>query len=289
MEYYDGKVIMITGGSSGLGSEFFKALLVKTNARLVICGRSTARMSKVFEGTIHDKQRVRYVYLDLEHDDGALEASVCSAFNHFGSIDILINCAGMGFRGVVQNTSSDVDRKVMQVDYFGQIAVIKSLLRLWRRGERSSAHIIQISSVQGYFGMGGRAPYSAAKHALNGFIDSLRVELESHPYSGRIRTTLVAPGYIATSHSANAITEDGSMYNKLDETTTTGYAPRYVADVTLLEAAKGKEEVIIADAKVRFLIWIRYIFPSLCFRILRNKYANLKESIFTAAIRSLVS
>jgi energy-converting hydrogenase Eha subunit E len=146
MEYYEAKVVMITGAGSGLGLSLVQTLL--------------------------------RVPMDLEWSDSKIYDTIHAAYRCHGPVDILINSAGVGFRGLVAETISEVDRRVMQVDYFGQVSVVKSFLSANREKGSSRCHIIQISSVQGYFGLAERAPYAAAKHALVGFIDSLRSEVD---------------------------------------------------------------------------------------------------------------
>jgi len=165
------------------------------------------------------------------------------------------------------------------VDYFGQVAVIKGVLTENRRKGRTNCHIIQISSVQGYFGIGERAPYSAAKHALVGFMDSLRAEVDTLRDSSDVVITLVSPGYIATQHSCNAVTGDGSLYARNDDTTATGWSPEEVANATLLRSARGRREIVLADKKIKFLIFMRCMFAALCFRLIRIRLTGSKEPI----------
>ena len=286
MSFYDGKVVLIVGASEGLGLALVKHLATCSTARVIATSRSVAKIQKRMGELSYGN--VTCASLDLEHDDERIQADVNRIIGPEGKVDILINCAGMGFRGVVLETSMPVHRRVFQVDYFGQVAVIKAVLSSWSRGAYTG-HIIQVSSVQGYFGLGERAPYSAAKHALVGFIDSLRTECDSYPEAGGNRVTLVCPGYINTNHGANALTSDGSAYQRTDEATVSGYSPEYVADQLLFRSARGEREIVIADAKVRILIKLRSLCSGLCFRMLRIRLTGKKQSFFKTVLHWLFS
>src|ERR1019366_5417074 len=103
-----------------------------------------------------------------------------------------------------------IDRKIMEVNFFGTIALTKSVLPFMLK--QKSGNIIVISSISGKFGFFLRSAYSASKHALHGFFESLRLELQAYP----INVTLVCPGKIRTSISMNAIDENGNKFKKMD-------------------------------------------------------------------------
>ena len=284
MEYYQNKVVLVTGAGSGLGLSIVNQLTKVPNCSILACGRSEARLKDVFAGNT----QIQICCIDLEWEDGKIYEAVARIQDRYGRIDVLVNCAGMGFRGTVADTSMEVDRRIMQVDYFGQVAVIKGIrtAQIIRGGAR--LHIIQISSVQGYFGIGERASYSAAKHALVGFIDSLRAEVDNLTDNSDVIVTMVSPGYIATQHSCNALTGNGQLYSRNDETTVSGWPPEEVARKTLLGAANRQREVILADRKIKFLIIVRCIFAALCFRLIRNRHVGSKEPIYKSIFKWLI-
>lgn len=281
--------MLITGASSGLGLSLLRQLEGEGADTIIASSRSVSNLQKIVRDLGLDTNRVKCQALDLESSDSDIHKAVEEASEWVpNGIDVVINCAGMGFRGRVDETLGDIDRRIMQVDYFGQVAVIKSIMRCWSRAGKPRGHVVQVSSVQGYFGLGERAPYAAAKHALVGFIDSLRVELSSYPHGDDFRVTLVSPGYIATGHSSNALTGDGTIYAKEDESTATGYSPDYVASQVLKHLALGTPEVVIADFKIRLLIILRSLFPGLCFRLLRDRYMGKKEAFLVSFVKWLV-
>ena len=289
MDYYRGKVVFVTGASSGMGLAMLKILSTVPRCKLVASSRAATKLEKLVQTFASDPATIKCISLDLEDSDAGINAATVAAWRIHGRIDVLVNCAGMGFRGKVLETDMKVDRRIMQVDYFGQVAVIKGILSLAHSAPADCrCHIIQVGSVQGFIGLGERAPYSAAKHALVGFIDSLRVEVSGYPASGEVTVSLVSPGYIATNHSVNSITGDGSAYNQQDESTSGGFTAEYVAHVALLRAARLDNEIIISDTKIRVLIWIRALFSNLCFRILRNRFIGKRESILASISKWIV-
>eukprot|EP00913_Durusdinium_trenchii_P032980 g30875.t1 len=118
----------------------------------------------------------------------------------FGEVDVLINNGGVGFRGL-----GPLDRW-LNVDYFSGVILTKSLLPDWL--QRHRGHVVQVSSVQGFFGLPGRTAYAAAKHAAVGFYDALRAEVSERG----VEVTTICPGYIATGHSQNAVKGEGAKY-----------------------------------------------------------------------------
>merc|ERR1712187_795204 len=155
---------------------------------------------------------------------------------------------GVGFRGIALETSLEDDQKVMNVDYFSGVALVKALLPSWLREQ--SGHVVQISSVQGFFGLPGRTAYAAAKHAAVGFYDSLRAEL----VDTGISVTTVCPGYIRTGHSANAVYGSGGGYP--EGHTNKGVEPDVLAREILSAVAKRRPELVSAalDAKIARLL-----------------------------------
>lgn len=272
MQYFEGRTVLLTGATSGLGYSLLRIISLVRNCNIIIAGRSLKKLTSLVSDLGDVSAHISAAKLDLESSDSDIRESISVIYNIHGKIDVLLNCAGMGFRGKVVETVGDVDRRIMQVDYFGQIAVIKSLLQEWKQSGACAWDIVQVGSVQGFVGIADRAPYSAAKHALVGFLDCLRAELDEYPRPSARRVMLVAPGYIATNHSVNSITGSGSLYSEQDASTVSGYSPDYVARQILEGCAGGRRELIIADLKVKILLLIRSFFPALCFRILRNRF-----------------
>ena len=132
-----------------------------------------------------------------------MEQFVVKAKSFFGTIDILINNAGISQRSLASKTLLEVDRKIFDINYFGTIALTKALLPFFI--DKKQGHIVTITSVVGKIGTPWRSSYSASKHALHGFFDSVRAEL----FKDNIDITLICPGFVKTNVSINALTADG--------------------------------------------------------------------------------
>ena len=212
--FFRDKVIWITGASSGIGEGLAYAL-AKEDARLILSARRVEELERVKQKCIEDNagngtakssgtRTVPYILpLDISELE-SLPALVLQAHALSGGIDILVNNAGIGMRGYVADTDIAVQQRVMQVNYFGQIALTKAVLPYMI--ERGSGHIVVISSLTGKLPVPGRSAYCASKHALHGFFDALRGEV--HQYG--IKVTIVCPGFVRTHISENALLPDGS-------------------------------------------------------------------------------
>lgn len=183
----------------------------------------------------------------------------------YGFIDILINNAGLSVRSACLDTVDDVDIKLMMVNYFGTIKLTKSLLPSMIA--RKTGRIVCIGSVQGKFALPNRSAYSASKHALQAFCDSLRAEL----HDKNIHVTLISPGYIKTNLSRNALTGSGMAYGKLDDTTAKGTSPEEMSRQILKAILRDKKDVVIAGITPKFAMYLRYLIPNLYFAIMARR------------------
>src|SRR5687768_2410700 len=140
------KVIWITGASSGLGEALTYAL-IKKNARVIISARREGELERVKASCGEEAQsNVRTLPLDLSRSD-TLESTTNHALKLFGGVDILINNAGIGQRSLIHETPLLLDRQLMEVNYFGTIALTKHILAHFV--ERRQGHYVTISSLTG--------------------------------------------------------------------------------------------------------------------------------------------
>jgi short-subunit dehydrogenase len=257
-----GKVIWITGASSGIG-EALSYELSKRGAKLILSARRKEELERV-KGNCNSKAQpdIRVLPIDLEKSS-TLKLSTEAAVQIFGHIDILINNGGIGQRSLVADTSLDVDRRVMEVNYFGTIALTKYLLPSFIK--RKSGHFVTISSLTGKFGTPYRSGYAASKHALHGFFDAVRAE----HYKDNIKVTMICPGFIRTSLTLAALTGDGSPLKKMDEAQYKGKSAIWCAEKIIHAIEKEKEEVYIGGREV-WGAYIKRFFPSLFSKVIRK-------------------
>ncbi|XP_028267686.1 dehydrogenase/reductase SDR family member 7B isoform X2 [Parambassis ranga] len=265
-----GAVVVITGASSGLGKECAQVFHA-AGARLVLCGRDAARLQQVVQELAAgstDTQRqthtpctVTFDLADTDSVDGAAE----EILKCYGHVDVLINNAGISYRGNILDTHISVQRNVMETNYFGPIALTQALLP--SMVHRRRGHIVVISSVQGKIAIPYRSAYAASKHATQAYFDCLRAEIERF----QIPVTVISPGYIRTNLSLNAVTGDGSKYGVLDKTTATGRDPRDVAQAVLRAVRQKSKDVVLAGPLPTVAIYLRTLWPALFFRLMASR------------------
>lgn len=260
-----GKVVWITGASSGIG-EALVYELAKKGAKLIISSRRKEELERVKGNCISTAQPdIRVLPLDLAQSS-TLPLSAEAAIQLFGHVDILINNGGISQRSLAKETTVEVDRRVMEVDYFGTVALTKALIPHFIK--RKSGHFVTISSVLGLIGTPYRSGYAAAKHALHGFFDSLRAELWNE--SRNIYVTLVCPGWIRTNVTLNALKGDGSKLNQMDPTTEHGMQPHVFARKMVKVIEARNEQVFIGGMKERLAIYMMQYFPRVFSKIVRT-------------------
>ncbi|MFI5164805.1 MAG: SDR family NAD(P)-dependent oxidoreductase, partial [Bacteroidia bacterium] len=172
--FFEGKVVWITGASSGLG-EALAIEFAKQKAKLILSARRQSELERVKKDCVKfiPESNVFILPLDvteLSHANSQVEKVI----QKFGRIDILVNNAGVAQRSFAGDTPIDVERKIMEINYFGATILTKEVLQRMRK--QQNGNIIALSSVMGKMGFPGRSSYSAAKHALHGYFESLRIE-----------------------------------------------------------------------------------------------------------------
>jgi short-subunit dehydrogenase len=264
-KFFLNKVVWITGASSGIG-EALTYELARKGAKLIISARRKEELERV-KGNCPPKSHVniRILPLDLASPD-TLRLSVEAAIQVFNHVDILINNAGISQRSLAKDTSLDVDRRIMEVDYFGTIALTKFLLPHFLK--RKAGHYVIVSSVMGKIGTPYRSGYAAAKHALHGFFDSFRAELWKE--SRNVRVTLICPGWIRTSITLHALTGSGVPLNQLDGATQRGMLPAVFAKKMMRAIEKKKNEVFIGGRKEIFAVFLKRFLPRTFAKVIRK-------------------
>jgi len=256
------KVIWITGASSGIG-EALAYELARKGARLILSARRKEELERVKGNCKAEAQPgIRILPLDLAEP---LMLKLCTeaAIQFFGHIDILINNGGISQRSLIKDTSVDVDRRLMEVNFFGAVTLTKNLLPHFV--QRKSGHVVAVSSVTGKFGTPYRSGYAASKHALHGFFDALRAEY----YADHIRVTMLCPGFIRTPITLSALTGDGSTLNKMDEAQYKGKSAEWCAGKMVKAIEAEKQEVYIGGKEV-LAVYLKRFVPRIFSRVIRS-------------------
>ncbi|HIT49084.1 MAG TPA: SDR family oxidoreductase [Candidatus Coprenecus stercoripullorum] len=200
MDFFAGKVAVITGGSSGIGLATAR-LLADRKAKLVIAARSMDRLVEA-ASELAKKTEVLPVRTDVQSEADCRNL-IDKAVERFGRIDILVNNAGVSMRAMFRDLDLSVIRRSMDVNFYGTVYCTKYALPYLLE---SKGTVVGVISVAGFKGLPGRTGYSASKFAVYGFLDALRVE---HLYDG-LHVMLFAPGFTASNIRKSAMTADGS-------------------------------------------------------------------------------
>lgn len=253
------QVIWITGASSGIGEALVYEYAKQSGLHLILSARRESELQRVASNI-----NVPYTIIPFDlTDSDQISAAVERAEHEVGRVDVLVNNGGVSTRAMVAETSVEVDRRIMEINYFGHIILTKAVLPLMLR--QGKGHFIVISSVAGKFGFPQRSAYSAAKHALHGFYETLGFELEAKG----IEVTLVNPGGVKTQISVNALSADGTPHGEMDALQAEGMSAEECAMRIVNAAGKYRREVNIGGKEV-MLVYVKRYAPWLFRRIVRN-------------------
>jgi short-subunit dehydrogenase len=256
--------IWIVGASSGIG----EALALEYASRgcaLVLSARRTDLLEQVAAKAREQAASAvaHVVPIDVTRSE-EIPSATERAWSALDGLDTVVLCAGVSQRSLAQDTILDVDRRLMEINYFGPIAITKTLLP--RMVARRHGRFIVISSIAGRVGTPLRSAYAASKHALHGFFDSLRAEL--HPHG--ISVSIACPGYISTSITMNSLVGDGTTYGRVDEAVRNGMPVATCAKKIVTRAARGSEEFAVVNGKEQLAIPMKRYAPGILSRIVRN-------------------
>jgi len=254
------KIIWITGASSGIG-EALAIALSKQDNRLILSARNAAALENV-KSQCHHPEKVAVLPLDLSEFE-TIPTKVVQAVTLFGSIDILVNNGGSSQRSLVKDTSLDVYRKLMNVNYLGTIHLTTNLLPYFIK--KKTGYFVVTSSLMGKFGAPLRAGYCGSKHALHGFFDVLRLEHEKD----NIHVSLICPGYVNTAIAKNALLGSGEATNLRDQENEQGISADECARQIIIAIANKKHEVYIGGNE-KYGVYLKRFFPKLLNKMLQK-------------------
>ncbi|MCD6019293.1 MAG: short chain dehydrogenase [Bacteroidetes bacterium] len=256
------KVIWITGASSGIGEALVHEC-AKQNAIIILSARRESELLRVASQAKLSEQKILVLPFDLADTAKADEYSQ-QIISKFGKIDILINNGGQSQRGKAIETSMETERHLFEINYFSAVNLSKAVLPFMLKN--GSGKIVVISSIAGKFGFYLRSTYSAAKHALHGYFESLRLEVEKQGLS----VLMVCPGKIKTTISVNAMSADGGTHNKMDESHENAMSARECAQ-QIISGILHDEEEILVGGKELLIVKIKRFLPKFFGKLIRKQ------------------
>lgn len=250
---YNNKTVWITGASSGIGREL-AIQFAELGASVILSTRNVEKLTALkaeLKGGGH-----LILPLDLAKPEEVL-SKVTAAINELPAIDILINNGGISQRSLFLENDFKVYRQLMEVNYFGLVALTKALLP--SMVARKSGSVVAISSVAGKVGSKLRTGYSGTKFAVVGFMDCLRAEVKEH----NIHCLTICPGFIKTVIAHNSLNPQGVAQNKSEQAIENGMDVKVAASKMINAINSKKDEVIVGQGLSGWAPTIKRFFPRL--------------------------
>lgn len=251
---FNEKTIWITGATSGIGKAVALELS-KENCHLILSGRNENALLETQTQCTGNGSKVTLAPFDLGNEK-SIETAFQKVKQQHPKIDALYHFGGISQRSLVSETPVFVDRKIFEVNYFGTIALTKLVLP--GMIANGGGHLAATSSIVGKFGFPYRSSYSASKHALHGFFESLLAENKAN----NIRVSMIIPGFIQTNISVNAVNNSGAAHGQLDPNQAQGMPADQCARV-ICRGLKREKKEILAGKKEKIMVHIRRFLPPL--------------------------
>jgi short-subunit dehydrogenase len=259
MVSFNGRLALVTGAASGIGKEIVLEL-AKEGAKLIIADRNSEELMKLRVECLKKTAFCEIMAFDLSHAD-EVESAAKSILEKYGPVYLLINNGGISMRSEAIDTPIEIDRKIMEIDFFSYVILTKALLPAMI--EKGEGYVAATSSLSGKFGFYLRSTYAAAKHAIQGYFETLRMELKKYG----VFVTIAYPGRIRTNISLNALEKDGKAYGIMDPAQAKGMPAETCAKLYLNAIRRKRPEVLIGGKE--FLMWhLKRFFPRLFFRLI---------------------
>ncbi|XP_072098427.1 dehydrogenase/reductase (SDR family) member 7Cb [Mobula birostris] len=259
------KVVVITDAVSGLGKECSR-VFHSGGGRVVLCGNDWDKLEALQEAllAVADPSQTfspKIVLLDLSETESIPEKAK-EILESFGCVDVLINNSSLKVKGAALNVPFEMDKKIMDANYFGPISLTKELLPSMIA--RHNGQIVLINSIQGKLGLPFRAAYAASKHALQAFFDCLRAEVSEYG----ITVSTMSPTFIRSYHQMPETGNwEASIWKFFFRKLAYGVHPVEVAEEVLYTVNRGSKEVLIGNPTPKAFVYLRTFFPEIFFAI----------------------
>jgi short-subunit dehydrogenase len=249
-----GKTIWVTGAASGMGKSLCYKL-AGPDTRLIISDRDRDGLQQTAEAIKQQNGEVRIEVMDMT-DTPSIFATAKKVIDDSEKVDALYQFAGISQRSLVVETPIENDRKIMEVNFFGVIALTKAILpHMIKNG---GGQLAATSSLVGKFGFPYRSAYASSKHALFGFFESLMAENKKH----NIKVSMLIPGRVQTNISKFALEKDGREHGVIDPGQANGISAEKAANLIYKGLKKEKKEIWVGGSEM-LMLHIRRFFPRL--------------------------
>lgn len=260
------KVIIVTGASSGIGKALVEESL-RLGARVVLAARRIEPMQEIING--ESTERYLLVQTDVSSESDCKQL-IEKTIERFGRIDVLINNAGISMRALFSEADLSVIQRLMEVNFWGAVYCSKYALPYLIA---SGGSLVGVSSIAGFKGLPARSGYSASKFALQGFLESVRVE---NLKSG-LHVLIACPGFTASNIRKTALAMDGSIQGESPRAEEKMMTAETVAKCILFSVIRRKRTLVLTT-QGKLTMWINKFFPGLTDRLVYKHLAKEPDS-----------
>ena len=261
MEALEGKVVWITGASSGLGKALAAECALQ-GAQVILSARRLEELENVRVSILNPDRHIS-VAMDIT-DEAQVRHAYEQVLKEKGRIDWLINNAGLSQRALITETTMQTERAIMEIDYFSQVFLTKLVLPTFLA--QKSGRIAYVSSIAGLLGTQYRASYSAAKAAIHMWANSLRAEVAQEG----VNVSVIFPGFVKTNVSFNALNGAGKPQAHQDEAIENGLDANEFAQQTVEALQKGEEFIVVGGRKEKLGVLVSRISPKILYKMIRK-------------------
>lgn len=267
MSQFLNKVVVVTGGSDGIGKALVEAFL-QQGAKVATCGRNYDKLYQL--QSTHSGQPLLIHTADVSKEQDC-KLFIEKVVQSFGSIDILINNAGVSMRALVQDLELDTIRKVMDINFWGTVYCTKfSLPHIMK----NKGTIVGVSSIAGYRGLPGRSGYSASKFAVHGWLEALRTEL----LESGVNVMWVCPGFTSSNIRNAALNKTGESHGESPMDEGKMMSAEECAQHIIRAIIKRKRTIVLTSTGKQTVLLNRF-FPALADKLVRKFFFKNGELV----------
>jgi short-subunit dehydrogenase len=265
--YFNNKVVVVTGGTDGIGKALVEELL-QAGAKVATCGRDHDKLYRLQAS--HPSSPLHTMVADVSSENDC-RRFIETTIKVFGGIDVLINNAGISMRTLLKNSTTEVQRKVMDINFFGSVYCTKYALDsiIERKGT-----IVGVSSIAGYRGLPGRSAYCASKFALQGWLEAVRTEML---HEG-VHVMWVSPGFTRSNIRNAALNDNAESHGEtpMDESKMMSAEE---CSQRILKAIEKKKRSLILSFTDKRTVFIAKFFPGLADKLTHKFFFKNGELI----------
>jgi short-subunit dehydrogenase len=222
--YFSGKVVIVTGASSGIGRATAKEF-ARHGSKVVLASRSISKMLELEKEIKAENYEVFSITTDVSSEEDC-RLLIEKTIQKYGAINILVNNAGVSMKALFIDTDVKVLHKLMDTNFWGTVYCTKYALP---HLISSKGSLVGVSSIAGFHGLPGRSGYSASKFAMHGFLETIRIE----NLKNGLHVMIIAPGFTATEIRKHALLEDGTEQGESPRDESKLMSSEYVAKCIL--------------------------------------------------------